>query len=187
LCPNGNLFSDNGARNNVLTNILCSVIRVFSRLNRVGDPTGADGFCLGSVITSFWIFWRGLSLCSVYSIIKFIDCNFDFVCYFPLPCGFCSRGYPVRDYYVFVLWLNSFREEDVILKVKKKKTICNTIKLWCYVNMFVLYKENPKKICDMADEKTSSLLREWNFDKYVKMYCIVMYVYYLYNILHSVL
>jgi len=45
--------------------------------------------------------------------------------------------------------------------------------------MFVLYKENPKKICDMADEKTSSLLCEWNFDKYVKMYCIVVYVYYL--------
>jgi len=31
-------------------------------------------------------------------------------------------------------------------------------------------KENPKKICNMADEKTSSLLREWNFDKYVEIF-----------------
>jgi len=47
-----------------------------------GDPTGADMFCcfcLVIIITSFWIFWRGLSLRIAFYIIKFIEISFDFL------------------------------------------------------------------------------------------------------------
>jgi len=90
------------------------------------------------------------------------DCNFEFVYYFPFPCGSCSRRYPIGDYYIFVLWLNGIREGDGAI-LKEKKNIWQ-YELWRYVNVFVLCKENPKKICDMdemTDEKTSFLLREW--------------------------
>jgi len=121
------MFRYNGAGSSVLTNTIF-MLR-YSRFQSSESRGRSDGSGRVLPLFGYYIilnFLKGpilVQCIQYYYIYKFIDCNFDFVCYFPLPCGSCSRGYPVGNYYVFVLWLNGLgvRRRCHFLKEKKKK------------------------------------------------------------------